>query len=1135
MATDATKEIFLEALEHVSGERTGFIQRRCAGDAARARRVASLLEAHEGAGRFMSDPTTLGSGEVAGATLRPGETLGNYRIIRLLGEGGFGDVYLAEQMRPVVRPVAIKMLKLGMDTRELIGRFEAERQALALMEHPGIARVHDADATEKGRPYFVMEYVPGEAITDFCDKHRLNVRQRLEIFAQVCGAVQHAHQKGVIHRDIKPSNVLVGLIDGQPAPKVIDFGIAKAIGAAKLSDGAFTTGDRRVLGTPQYMAPEQASVSSASVDTRTDVYALGVLLYELLVGVSPFDPQRLRRASATDLERILREEEPPRPSVRYWKLGVQSEKIARQRGMDPVRLRRELRGDLDWIVMCALEKDPARRYPTAYALAQDVRRHLRFEPVDAGPPSGLYRAGKFWRRHRVGVMVAAALLLTAAAAVGVSAWFATETWRARREEGAARREAMAMRALADERAHLAALRTANEALRLNDPPTARRRLAEAPESQRDWAWRHLSGLLTREIGSVGPIAADKSEVLAVSPDGAMLATAWADETVRVHSADDMRELFAFEGVPPFVRSLAFGPASDRLYAADSDGRMWAWDLRSGRLLAEVRAHENVVPAMLATPGAVYTASWDGTVVERHPLTLRAARTWSTGGPPCANIWINAARDRLAVAAWDQQVYLFDLASGQRIATFRPHREQTPPEEPIRWAAGRVAAARFSPDGRFLVTGTADGRVALWSGRDGSHLRDLGLIDAIVREIDVSDDSRLAAVACRDAMVRVWDLEDPDAEGRLFEGHTLDVRDAEFAPDGRLLTCSWDGSVRIWDVASGRPLAIHRGHSELVFDAIWAAGGDRVVSRSEDGSVRLWPAGAAHYDVLAADEQPMTSVAILDADRFIASGGWRAARVCNIGSLEPGADLRARGRPVVVRADASGRLVAVASVDAPIGLWDAASGEPLAFMGDRGIRVTAMAFSPDGRTLAAVTAHDRVESWDTQSGLRRFGVQLVPAGLNSLCFTADGRSLVVSSWEGPVHVLDASSGELLRTLERPGRGQTYALAPHPYENVVAVGGEDRVIRLVNVRTGAVQQELRGHGDAVETIAFFPGAEMLVSGSRSGLLRLWDLRRGDEIIPLHGHRWRIHDLAVSPDGSAILSAGADGTVRIWRAGR
>jgi serine/threonine protein kinase len=395
---DRIKALFAQVLEKgTAAERQAFLVEICRDQTGLRRELESLLRAHEDAGDFLGSTESMSEPD---AVLEPIATvIGCYKPLEKIGEGGFGVVYLAEQLEPVRRKVALKVIKAGMDTREVIARFEAERQALALMDHPNIAKVLDGGTTEAGRPHFVMELVQGIPITEFCDANNLPTRDRLELFIKVCLAAQHAHQKGIIHRDLKPSNIMVTMLEGEPVPKVIDFGVAKALGQ-KLTEKTLFTSFRQMIGTPAYMSPEQAQMNGLDVDTRSDIYSLGVLLYELLSGVTPFDRGQLAEASLDGIRRIIRETQPPKPSTRLRMLGNKLTDVAKRRRTEPMALSRLVRGDLDWIVMKCLEKDRTRRYDTASALSQDLECHLNHQPVSAVAPTTVYRLSKFMGRHK---------------------------------------------------------------------------------------------------------------------------------------------------------------------------------------------------------------------------------------------------------------------------------------------------------------------------------------------------------------------------------------------------------------------------------------------------------------------------------------------------------------------------------------------------------------------------------------------------------------------------------------------------------------------------------------------------------------------------------------------------------------
>jgi serine/threonine protein kinase len=427
-------DIFFAAREVTNAEdRAAYLDRVCGDDEELRRRVERLLDAQSKVGSFLESPAPSPTVSVNGETVTegPGQSIGPYKLMEQIGEGGMGFVYVAEQHQPVRRKVALKIIKPGMDTKQVVARFEAERQALAMMDHPNIAKVHDGGTTPSGRPYFVMELVRGIPITEYCDREKLSIPERLELFVLVCRAVQHAHQKGIIHRDLKPSNILVTVIDGAAVPKVIDFGVAKATGGS-LTERTVYTAFQQFIGTPLYMSPEQADLAGVDVDTRSDIYSLGVLLYELLTGTTPFDQETFRTAAFDEMRRILREQEPPRPSTRLSTLGAAATTVSANRKSDVRQLDRTIRGELDWVVMKALEKDRRRRYETAGEFAADIMRYLTDQPVEACPPSAWYRFSKLARRHR------ATLVTSTVVAASLVLGTAVSTWEAIRATGAER-------------------------------------------------------------------------------------------------------------------------------------------------------------------------------------------------------------------------------------------------------------------------------------------------------------------------------------------------------------------------------------------------------------------------------------------------------------------------------------------------------------------------------------------------------------------------------------------------------------------------------------------------------------------------------------------------------------------------
>jgi len=591
------RNLFMELADLPAADRPAALTRICGDDASLRAEVESLLRADQQASGFMDTPTAdFGYGSHAAPTLgaplheRAGTKIGPYKLLQLIGEGGFGSVFMAEQSAPVQRKVALKIIKLGMDTRQVVARFEQERQALAMMDHANIARVLDAGATETGRPFFVMELVKGDPIVEYCDKNNLSINDRLELFAQVCNAVQHAHTKGIIHRDIKPSNILVSTQDGKPNTKVIDFGIAKAT-VAKLTEKTLFTEHRQLIGTPEYMSPEQAA-GSLDIDTRTDVYSLGVLLYELLTGTTPFSSNELRSAAYAEIQRIIREVDPPKPSTRLSSNTNTIANVAARRNTEPKRLGTLIRGELDWIVMRSLEKDRQRRYETPSSLSADIKRYLSGEAVVAAPPSTMYSLKKFVLRNKGTVMAGAVVALSLLLGLAGTAWQATRAGRQR-----------------------------DLAISARESETLQR---QAAETERDRATR-IAEFMSKTLKGVGPAVAKGRDITMLKEmmDGAaaritngdLKSVPAAELQLRSTIGETYKQLgllseaaAMLEPAVPFARSLYSGNHSDIAQCINQVAELT--QLRGDIVASEKLFRESLTMQRLAAPGdSARTASY----------------------------------------------------------------------------------------------------------------------------------------------------------------------------------------------------------------------------------------------------------------------------------------------------------------------------------------------------------------------------------------------------------------------------------------------------------------------------------------------------------------------------------------------
>ena len=834
------RALFNEALERDDpGERARFLDEVCGADAVLRGRVENLLRAHEEAGGFFSEPSKVPPSANAIGTIalplteKPGDKIGRYKVLQQIGEGGCGVVYMAEQQEPVRRRVALKVIKPGMDTKQVIARFEAERQALALMDHPNIAKVLDAGATETGRPYFVMELVRGTRITEFCDENKLSTEDRLELFIQVCQAVQHAHQKGVIHRDIKPSNILVTISDGVPVPKIIDFGIAKAT-AGRLTDQTLFTAFEQFIGTPAYMSPEQAMTTNVDIDTRSDIYSLGVLLYELLTSRTPFDHKELLAAGLDGTRRIIREDKPPRPSTRLSTMAADTlTTAARDRQTDAPTLLHLVRGDLDWIVMKCLEKDRARRYATANGLARDIERHLNCEPVIARPPSQLYEFQKAVRRHKVEFAAAGAVIIALAIGLGISMWTLAKERRTRERAVAAERETerQLYTALLEQAHARVQSRELGQRVRTLDAIRRAAAISNSAELRREvFAALALPDLRFKHKMTT------HQDVVALDPRFEQMALCHDEGPVEIRATADQR-LIATLPASTNRNALSAQWSGDSRFLALMRG--WSiveiWDAANGRRISLFSgASYGPVSFHPARPRILSVRSKDEVTIRDLERDLEVNH-FKVGGVPL-DLQFSDDGDRFAVVyenvgfwsidvhdteagrvqsslRFDYGVKTFDWhPRGQWIAVpdnlGDVHLADTKTGETRVLGRHKSQAVHvvFSPDGDFLFSGGAENELSCWDlrsmqrafiiGLQSSRLqfRRDGMECAVLTETDVQWHAFERSSTCREF--------DATALTRLYHG--------TFSPDGRWLVVTGRRQVGMWDWTRGIVPALQSG-------------------------------------------------------------------------------------------------------------------------------------------------------------------------------------------------------------------------------------------------------------------------------------------------------------------------------------